>query len=296
MKTLRRIYIALLLIFLYAPILVMIVFSFNKSASTSAFAGFDLKWYGELFAKDEVGEALKNTLLLAVLSSVIATVIGTAAAVGMSRMKRRWRQTLQNVTDIPMMNPDIVTAVSMLMLFVFVGTALGISTRSFVTVLIAHITFNLPYVVLSVLPKIRQMDKNLPEAARDLGCTPLQSFFLVELPAILPGVLSGWLMAFTLSLDDFIITQFTKGEGFYTLPTYIYAMTKKKVKPDMYALSTLIFLTILVLMLLSNFVQAKMEAKRDPLTAKGKAREAQMRRQKRAQRAAGREAQGGGEV
>ena len=268
MKTLNRIYVALIIVFLYAPILVMMLFSFNSTVSTAVFSGFSLKWYGELFAKDEVAEAMKNTLFLAALSSVIATLLGTAAAVGISRMPRKWRSPMLTVTNIPMMNPDIVTAVSLLMLFVFIGSALGIATRSFLTVLIAHITFNVPYVVLSVMPKIRQMDKNLPEAAQDLGCTPLQSFFRVELPAILPGVLSGWLMSFTLSLDDFIITQFTKGEGFYTLPTYIYSMTKKKVKPDMYALSTLIFLTILVLLILSNVVQARMEAKRDPIEAK----------------------------
>lgn len=264
MKSLRRLYIALIVLFLYAPILVMIFFSFNESASTSSFTGFSLHWYKELFQKDEVGEALKNTLILAVSSSLIAGIIGTAAAVGISRMKKAWRSPVLSVTNIPMMNPDIVTAVSMLMLFVFVSGLLGVSSRSFITVLIAHVTFNLPYVVLSVMPKIRQMDKNLPEAAQDLGCTPLQSFFLVELPAILPGVLSGVLMAFTLSLDDFIITQFTKGEGFYTLPTYIYSLTKKKVKPDMYALSSLIFIVILVLMVVSNMAQAKMEQKRNP--------------------------------
>ena len=265
MKTLSRIYIVLILLFLFAPIIVMMLFSFNSTRSTAVFSGFSLKWYGELFRDEKAGEALLNTLKLAVLSSIIATVLGTIAAVGLSRLKRRWvRNTIQSVTNIPMMNPDIVTAVSMLMFFVFVGGALGIASRSFLTVLIAHVTFNLPYVILSITPKIRQMDKNLLEAAADLGCTPIETFFRVELPVILPGVLSGLLMAFTLSLDDFIITQFTKGEGFYTLPTYIYAMTKKKVTPDMYALSTLIFLVILVLLILSNILQAQMDARRDP--------------------------------
>ena len=265
MKTLSRIYIILILLFLFAPIIVMMLFSFNSTRSTAVFSGFSFKWYAELFRDEKAGEALLNTLKLAVLSSVIATVLGTLAAVGLSRLKRRWvRNTIQSVTNIPMMNPDIVTAVSMLMFFVFVGSALGIASRSFLTVLIAHVTFNLPYVILSITPKIRQMDKNLLEAAADLGCTPIETFFRVELPVILPGVLSGLLMAFTLSLDDFIITQFTKGEGFYTLPTYIYAMTKKKVTPDMYALSTLIFLVILVLLILSNLLQAQMDARRDP--------------------------------
>ena len=265
MKTLSRIYIVLILLFLFAPIIVMMLFSFNSTRSTAVFSGFSFKWYAELFRDEKAGEALLNTLKLAVLSSIIATVLGTIAAVGLSRLKRRWvRNTIQSVTNIPMMNPDIVTAVSMLMFFVFVGGALGIASRSFLTVLIAHVTFNLPYVILSITPKIRQMDKNLLEAAADLGCTPIETFFRVELPVILPGVLSGLLMAFTLSLDDFIITQFTKGEGFYTLPTYIYAMTKKKVTPDMYALSTLIFLVILVLLILSNILQAQMDARRDP--------------------------------
>lgn len=265
MKALSRIYIILILLFLFAPIIVMMLFSFNSTRSTAVFSGFSFKWYRELFRDEKAAEALLNTLKLAVLSSVIATVLGTLAAVGLSRLKRRWaRNTIQSVTNIPMMNPDIVTAVSMLMFFVFVGSALGIASRSFLTVLIAHITFNLPYVILSVTPKIRQMDKHLLEAAADLGCTPIETFFRVELPAILPGVLSGLLMAFTLSIDDFIITQFTKGEGFYTLPTYIYSMTKKRVTPDMYALSTLIFLVILALLILSNLLQAKMEARRDP--------------------------------
>ena len=269
MKTAYRLYTALIFVFLYAPIAVMILFSFNGSSSTAVMNGFSLRWYADLFGNRAAAEALRNTLVLALLSALIATVLGTLAAVALSRMRRAWlRGTFTNVLNIPMMNPDIVTAVSMLMLFVFVGNLLGIASRSFLTVLIAHVTFNLPYVVLSVMPKLRQMDKNLPEAAADLGCTPWQSFYLVELPAILPGVLSGALMAFTLSLDDFIITQFTKGEGFYTLPTYIYSMTKRKVEPDMYALSTLIFLVILALLILSNVVQARMEARRNPQKTK----------------------------
>ncbi len=269
MKTASRIYTGLIFFLLYAPIIVMILFSFNGSDSTASLDGFSFRWYRDLFTNRDAGEALLNTLKLALLSSLIATVLGTLAAVALSRLRRRWVSGLiSGVTNIPMMNPDIVTAVSMLMLFVFVGSALNVASRSFATVLIAHITFNLPYVVLSVSPKLRQMDRHLPEAAADLGCTPLQSFFLVELPAILPGVLSGALMAFTLSLDDFIITQFTKGEGFYTLPTYIYSMTKRKVEPDMYALSTLIFIVIFALLLLSNVFSARMEAKRNPKSGK----------------------------
>lgn len=263
MKIASKIYTTLIFVFMYAPIAIMIFFSFNSSRSTAKFEGFSTKWYEELFRNDEVAEALKNTLILAVLSALIATVIGTAAAVGISKMKNKYlKGGIKGLTNIPMMNPDIVTGVSLLLLFASVGTVLGIQGRSFITVLIAHITFNLPYVVLNVLPKINQMDKHLPEAAMDLGCTPVESFLKVELPSIMPGVLSGMLMAFTLSLDDFIITQFTKGEGFYTLPTYIYAMTKKTVKPDMYALSALMFLAILILLIASNVLQAKMDSKK----------------------------------
>ena len=255
MKALSRIYTTLIFVFMYAPIAIMIFFSFNSSRSTAKFEGFSLKWYEELFQDSHVGEALKNTLVLAVLSALIATVIGTAAAMGISKMKNKYVK-------------GGLMGIAMLLLFASVGTVLGIKGRSFATVLIAHVTFNLPYVVLNVLPKIKQMDKHLPEAARDLGCTPLQSFFKVELPCIMPGVLSGMLMAFTLSLDDFIITQFTKGEGFYTLPTYIYAMTKKTVKPDMYALSALMFITILILLIASNVLQAKMDKKSAKKTSK----------------------------
>ena len=269
MRIASKVYTALIFVFLYAPIAVMILFSFNGSSSTAVLSGFSLRWYRELFSDRAAGEALLNTLWLALLSASIATVLGTLAAVALSKTKRRWlRSTHTSILSIPMMNPDIVTAVSMLMLFVFVGNLLNVASRSFLTVLIAHVTFNLPYVTLSVMPKLRQMDKNLPEAAADLGCTPLRSFFLVELPAILPGVLSGALMAFTLSLDDFIITQFTKGEGFYTLPTYIYSMTKRKVAPDMYALSTLIIITIFALLLFSNIRSGKEEERRKRKAAK----------------------------
>ena len=270
-KTLSRIYTALVLIFLYAPIVIMVFFSFNEGKSLSVFSGFSFKWYRELFARAEVMEALKNTLVLAVLSSVISTVIGTAAAVGISKMKNRYlKASIMSVSNIPMMNPDIVTGISLALLFTFVMTVLGLtSVFGFTTVLIAHVTFNIPYVLLSVLPKIRQMDKSLPEAARDLGCTPLQSFFRVELPAIMPGILSGFLMAFTLSLDDFVISYFNT-EDFQTLPIVIYGMTKRTVTPDMYALSTLIFGTVLLLLVLSNVMSARQESREARLLRKKK--------------------------
>lgn len=273
-KALSRIYTALVLLFLYAPIVIMVFFSFNEGKSLSVFSGFSLHWYQELFSRTEVMVALKNTLVLAVLSSVIATVIGTAAAVGISKMKNRYLKAgLMSVSNIPMMNPDIVTGISLALLFTFVMTVLGLSSVfGFFTVLIAHVTFNIPYVLLSVLPKLRQMDKSLPEAARDLGCTPLQSFFRVELPAIMPGILSGFLMAFTLSLDDFVISYFNT-EDFQTLPIVIYGMTKRTVTPDMYALSTLIFGTVLLLLVLSNVLSARQES-RELRLARKKRREA----------------------
>ncbi|MBR6769111.1 MAG: ABC transporter permease [Clostridia bacterium] len=255
-KRINKIYTILIFAFLYAPIAVLILFSFNDSNSTGVFTGFSLQWYKELLTDTATLNALKNTLILAVLSSLIATLIGTAAAVGINKMKNKYiQQTINTVTNIPMMNPDIVTGISMMLLFVFVGGIVNASSNlSFWTVLIAHITFNLPYIILNVLPKLREMDRHLPEAALDLGCTPMQSFFKVELPAIMPGVISGLIMAFTLSLDDFVISYFTVGNGFETLPIRIYSMTKKRVTPDMYALSTFIFVAILVLLLVSNFV------------------------------------------
>ena len=263
MKTMAKIYTALVFIFLYAPIAVLILFSFNSTNSTGVFEGFSLYWYKELFSNSAALNALKNTLILATMSAVIATVIGTAAATGIVKFRRRAvKNTVLSVTNIPMMNPDIVTGISLMLLFVFIGRLIGMETSylNFWTLLIAHITCNSPYVILNVLPKFSQMDVHLPEAAMDLGCTPLRSFFKVELPAIMPGVLSGFIMSFTLSLDDFIISHFTTS-GYETLPIFIYSMTKKKVKPDMYALSTLIFVAILVLLILSNLISAKSEKK-----------------------------------
>ncbi|MBQ8343739.1 MAG: extracellular solute-binding protein [Clostridia bacterium] len=266
-----KIYTALIFIFLYLPIAILILFSFNSSNSTNTFEGFSLKWYKELFSDGATLTALRNTLLLAILSSVIATVIGTIAAYGIHHMKnKRVKNAVLSVNNIPIMNPEIVVGISMMLLFVFVGNLVRSSqTLGFGTVLIAHITFNLPYVVLSVMPKFKQMDRHLPEAALDLGCTPVQSFFKVELPQIISGIVSGLIMAFTLSIDDFVISYFTIGSGFETLPIRIYSMTKKRVTPDMYALSALIFLTILVLLLLSNFSTDNNKEKK-PATLKQK--------------------------
>ncbi|MBQ8432533.1 MAG: ABC transporter permease [Clostridia bacterium] len=254
MKFLSRFYMALIFFILYAPILVVIVFSFNGSGSLSHFSDFSLHWYRELFRDGEALSALKNSLFLAVTSSVFATVIGTFAAFGISRAKRRYYQVaVETVSKIPMMNPDIVTGVSMMLLFVGVASILKLSNvLGLWTMLIAHTTFNLPYVILSVLPKFRQMDKSLTEAALDLGCTPAQTFFRVELPFIVPGVISGLMMSFTLSLDDFVISHFVSSPDFKTLPLYIYNQTAHEVKFSMYALCTLLIFVILILLIAVN--------------------------------------------
>lgn len=264
MKILSRFYTAIIMVFLYAPLAVMVLFSFNSARSTSVFGGFSLKWYSELFQDSSTMTAFKNTLILAVASAVIATVLGTLSAVGIFQIKRKWMQSaVMTVTNIPMMNPDIVTGISMMLLFVFVGRFVGNSSSlGFGTMLIAHVTFNLPYVILSVLPKLRQTDPHLSEAARDLGCTPLMSFFKVVLPSIMSGIFTGMIMAFTLSLDDFVISYFTSGPDFQTLPIKIFSMTKRRVTPDMYALSTLIFLSVLILLIIVNVAQAKAEKKK----------------------------------
>ncbi len=272
MSPLSRLYVAFIMMLLYAPIVVMIVFSFNASASTSVMTGFSLKWYESLLHDSATINALKNTLILAVSSSLLATVMGTAAAVGLNAYKNKFiKKTVMGVTNIPMMNPEIVTGISMMLLFVFCAKLIGVTDAlGFGTMLVAHVTFNLPYVILSVLPKLRQMDKYLPEAAMDLGCTPIQSFFKVTLPSISTGIVSGLMMSFTLSLDDFVISYFTQGPSFETLPIRIFSMTKKRVTPDMYALSTLIFVIILVLLVLLNMAQVRGEKKMNNKLNKGK--------------------------
>ena len=262
MKTVSRVFVGLILLILYAPLFVMLFFSFNSGSSTAVFEGFSLEWYQKMFADDALMNALKNTLILALLSSVTATVLGTAAAVAIHRMKRGvFRSSVMTVTNVPMMNPDIVTGVSLMLLFVFVGTLVGSGEKlGFHTILIAHITFNLPYVILNVLPKLRQMDVFLTEAALDLGATPMQSFFKVELPAIMPGVFSGLLMAFTLSIDDFVISYYTS-DNFETLPIRIYTMVKKPITPKVFSMTSLLFISVLVLMILFNVFQAKAEKK-----------------------------------
>ena len=254
MKTASKIYTAIIFIFLFAPIAILLVFSFNEAKSLSVFSGFSLKWYQELFRDSNTLASVKNTLILAAAAMAISTVMGTAASMGIYRLRSRWyRRVMDTATDIPMTNPDIITGISLMLMFVFAGRLLGLrDSLSFWTMLIAHVTFCLPYVILQVLPKLQQMDPALPEAAQDLGCTPLRAFFKVTIPEISSGIVPGAIMAFTMSLDDFVISYFTSGTGFQTLPIRIYNMTKKTVTPKMYALATIIFFVILALLLLTN--------------------------------------------
>lgn len=260
-----RIYMALVFVFLYAPIAVMMVFSFNSTTSTYQMEGFSTYWWNEMFADTAAMNAMKNTIILAICTAVAAGIIGVMAAVGLFLSKNKlYKRAMMNVTNIPMMNPEIVTGVSMMLLFVFAGTLVHKSqVLGFGTLLIAHITFCLPYVILNVMPKLRQFDSSVYEAAVDLGCKPFRAFFKVVMPEIMSGIVTGCVMSFTMSLDDFIISYFTNGPSFQTLPIYIFSLTKKRVKPDMFALSTLMFVVILVLLVLMNVSQARAEKKEE---------------------------------
>ena len=242
----------LVFLFLYLPIAVLIVFSFNDSKSRTVWSGFSLHWYEELFHDEEILSAFSTTITVSVLAAVIATVLGTAAAIGFHSMKRKPRHLLMTINNIPMTNADIITGVSLMLLFVFTGNLLGFSL-GFGTLLVAHITFNSPYVVLAVLPKLRQLNPNLGEAAMDLGATPWQAFWKVLMPELRPGILNGLLIAFTLSIDDFVISYFTAGSEVATLAMQIYAMTRKRISPEVNALSTILFVTVLTLLLIVNF-------------------------------------------
>ncbi len=248
-------YLALIMIFLYAPIATMMVLSFNNSKSRTQWGGFTLKWYTQMFASRNIMDALYNTLLIAFLSALVATIIGTAAAIAINSMKQVPKTILMGITNIPMLNADIVTGISLMLAFIAFGISLG-----FKTVLISHITFNIPYVILSVMPKLKQTNRYTYEAAMDLGAGPVYAFFKVVFPDILPGVLSGFLMAFTMSLDDFIITHFTRGAGVNTLSTLIYSEVRRGIKPSMYALSTIILASVLILLIISNFAPKKKQA------------------------------------
>ena len=276
---LNRLFMVLVFVFLYAPIFLLIIFSFNAGKSNVVWQGFSLEWYGKLLNNRLIMQSVYTTLLVSLLATVIATIAGTFAAIGFFAMRRKVREPLLTVNNIPMMNADIVTGVSLCLLFVafFNGwgsfaawfNSLGLFplptrlTMGFGTLLIAHITFNIPYVILSVGPKLRQMDKNLVDAAMDLGCTWMQAFWKVILPEIKPGIVSGALTAFTMSIDDFVISYFTAGSSASTLAMTIYGMTKKRVTPEINAVSTLLFVTVLVLLAIVNIREARQERLRE---------------------------------
>lgn len=252
-----KLYIALVMVFLYLPIAVLIVYSFNDG-KTSVRKGFTLKWYYELFNNEAIMNALYNTLVIAVLAAVISTILGTAAAIGINNFKGIKRSLITNLSNIPIINPEIVTGVSFMLMFSFAGTMLGFE-MGFGTVLLAHISFCVPYVILNVIPKLRQMDPAIYEAALDLGCSPLRALFKVVLPQIMPGVLSGLLMSFTYSLDDFVITYFTRGSQFQTLPIEIYTMLRRRISPTINALSTLLFVVTLAVLIFVNIRDRRAE-------------------------------------
>lgn len=253
-----RLFMALVFPFLYAPIFVLIVFSFNSSKSRAVWTGFSLDWYRELFQDSEILSALSTTLSVSVLAALIATVAGTFAAIGFYNMRKRWSRPLLTINNIPVINADIATGVSLCLLFVAAGGILHFDL-GYVTLLIAHITFNIPYVIMSIMPKLYQMDKNLIDAAQDLGCTWMQAFYKVVIPEIMPGIINGLLIAFTMSIDDFVISYFTAGSKVQTLSMTIYAMTRKRISPEINAVSTLLFVTVLLLLAIVNIRELRQE-------------------------------------
>lgn len=259
---LSRFYLGLIILFLYAPIAVLIVLSVNNSRSRVVWGGFTLDWYRRLFLNRQIGEALSTTLVLALVSALVATIIGVIGALGIHAMRQRNYQLVMIFTNIPMVNADIVTGIALMLWFVhFIPLGFG-------SVLLAHITFNIPYVILSVMPKIRQMNISLYEAARDLGAGPVYGFFKVILPQLTGGIVSGFFMAFTMSMDDFVITYFTKGAGVNTLSTMIYGEIRKGIKPEMYALSTIIFAFVFAILLMVNYIPKKNIGKKKERTGR----------------------------
>lgn len=246
-KMISKMYLGIMLLFLYSPIGVLVVYSFNDSKSRGNWSGFSLRWYLELIKDRDIKTALYYTLIIALLSAIIATIIGTISAIGIYNTNLLLRKVILNVNSLPLLNPDIVTGVSLMLLFTFLTVKLG-----FATLLFAHVTFNIPYVVLSVLPKLRQMDKNIPEAAMDLGATPLYTLIKVIIPEIMPGIITGFILAFTLSIDDFVISFFTTGSGVTNLSIYVYSMARRGIKPVINALSTLMILVVTSLLVFIN--------------------------------------------
>lgn len=252
MKNIKKLYLSLIILFLYAPIIVLVIFSFNESKNRTNWTGFSFKWYLELVKDQDILQALKYTFLIALISAIVATIIGTLAAIGMYKMGRLSFSIVKNITYIPVLNPDIVTGIALMLLFVFVKFEMG-----FTTMLLAHITFCIPYVILSVLPKLKQTDKSVYEAALDLGATPFIALYKIIVPIIKPGIITGFLLAFTLSVDDFVISYFTSGDGIENLSMVVFSMARKGINPTINALSTLIFTVVMILLLIINKTSRK---------------------------------------
>lgn len=261
MKKVSKLYMSLLLMFLYIPIIVLIVFSFNTTKSRTVFDGFTFDWYIRLFQNELIMQSLWNTILISIFAATLSTILGTAAAIGINNMRKLPKAVVMNINNVPIVNPEIVTGVSLMLLFVFFAARMNFNF-GFGTLLIAHITFDVPYVILNVMPKFRQMNPNLYEAAQDLGCSPVKAFFKVVLPEIMPGIVSGFLISFTYSLDDFIISYFTSGATSQTLPITIYSMTRRKVSPEINALSTIIFLVVVIVLILKNILENRHKEER----------------------------------
>ena len=262
---LSKIYMGIVFLFMYAPIFLLMVFSFNDSKSRSVWSGFSLRWYEKLFHDSTILEAIRVTLSVSVCAAVISTILGTAAALGIFSMNRAPRQIMKSLNNIPMMNPDIIMGVSLMLLFIFLYETVHLPffQLGFGTLLIAHVTFDTPYVVLSVLPKLRQMDKRQYEAARDLGATNIQAFFRVVLPQIMPGIATGMILSFTMSIDDVVVSYFTSGATSQTLGVIIFSMTKKRISPEINALCTLMFVVVLTLLLIINFRELRESRKQE---------------------------------
>lgn len=263
-KLLSDIYMAMVMLFLYAPILVLIVFSFNDSKSRNTWSGFTLHWYKDLFRDAEIMQSLALTLFVALLSAIIATVLGTAAAIGLSKANKRVRSAFMTLNYLPMVNPDIIIGVSLMLLFTYLRVEFGVTT-----LLLAHITFSVPYVVLNVMPKLRAMDKHIYDAALDLGCNPLEAYFKVVIPEIMPGILSGFVMALTLSIDDFVVSYFVNGSASQTLPLVIYSQTRRRITPKINALSTIIFVVVLGILVINNLYSIRKEQQAIAANKKG---------------------------
>ncbi|MDY2960115.1 MAG: ABC transporter permease [Hornefia sp.] len=258
MRALKSVYLTIIMLFLYLPILTLMIFSFNGSKSMFKWTGFSFRWYGEMFEDEKMLSAIVNTFSIAAISSLIATVLGTMACIGIMAMAKRGENIIMGLNNITLLNADIVTGISLMLGFIAFGFYLNLGT-----VLLAHITFSVPYVILSVMPKFKQLGPSSYEAALDLGASPFYAFRKVVLPELRPGIAAGFLLAFTMSVDDFVVTHFTRGAGINTISTLIYSQVKVGIRPTLFALSSIIFVTALVVLLVVNFISDRSAAEEE---------------------------------